>query len=147
MDHQHVLRKAVFQKFLPQWLYCSGKHGRVASSRLLGAIMLGLCVSLQCGCLTSSLWNKLEAGAAGEEGGFYQHALLHLGFERNEDNVSFYWDNKGSGSIVPIPLTLHYHGGGVLPLSRWNENFSTEIISDVLVWKWHWDEGLDPDGI
>ena len=34
MDHQHVLRKAVFlKKFLPQWLHCSGKQGRVASGR------------------------------------------------------------------------------------------------------------------
>ena len=32
MDHQHVLRQAVFfWKFLPQWLHCSGKQGRVAS--------------------------------------------------------------------------------------------------------------------
>ena len=33
MDHQHVLRQAVFclKKFLPQWLHCSCKQGRVAS--------------------------------------------------------------------------------------------------------------------
>ena len=31
MDHQHVLRQAVFYKFLPQWLHCSGKQGRVVS--------------------------------------------------------------------------------------------------------------------
>ena len=38
MDHKHVLRQAVyFKKFLPQWLYCSGKQGRVASSRRSGA--------------------------------------------------------------------------------------------------------------
>ena len=73
--------------------------------------------------------------------------ILHLGFERDEDNVPFYWDNKGSGSIVPIPLTLYYHGGGVLSLSRRNENFSTETIFHVLVWKWNWDEGLDSCGI
>ena len=29
MDHQHVLRQAIFlKKFLPQWLHCSGKQGR-----------------------------------------------------------------------------------------------------------------------
>ena len=35
MDHQHVLRQAGFflKKFLPQWLHCSGKQGRVASGR------------------------------------------------------------------------------------------------------------------
>ena len=33
MDHQHVLRQAVFYKFLPQWLHSSGKQGRVASGR------------------------------------------------------------------------------------------------------------------
>ena len=33
-DHQHVLRQAVFfKKFLPQWLHCFGKQGRVASGR------------------------------------------------------------------------------------------------------------------
>ena len=63
----------------------------------------------------------------------YSVFVFVLGFERDEDNVSFYWDNKGPGSIVPIPLTLYYHGGGVLPLSQWNENFSTETISNVLV--------------
>ena len=74
-------------------------------------------------------------------------ARRNLGFERDEDNVLFYWDNTGPGSIVPIPLTLYYHGGGVLPLSRSNENFSTKTISHVLVWKWLWDEGLYPGGI
>ena len=29
-----------------------------------------------------------------------------LGFEWDDDNVSFYWDNKGPGSIVPIPISL-----------------------------------------
>ena len=28
-----VLRPAVFFKYLPQWLHCSGKQGRVASGR------------------------------------------------------------------------------------------------------------------
>ena len=36
--------------------------------------------------------------------------ISEIGFERDEDNVAFYWDNKGPGSIVPIPLTLYYHG-------------------------------------
>ena len=49
-------------------------------------------------------------------------ASLEVGVEGDEDNVVFYWDNKGPGSIVPIPLTLYYHGGSVLPLSQWNEN-------------------------
>ena len=65
MDYQHVLRQAVFlKKFLPQWLHCSGKQERVASGRWSGAsgnprkfMMLGLCVFLQYGCLTSS-WSK-----------------------------------------------------------------------------------------
>ena len=69
------------------------------------------------------------------------------GFERDEDNVSFCWDNKGPGSIVPIPITLYYHGGGLLPLSRSKENFSTGTICHVLVWKWLWDKGLDHGGI
>ena len=34
MDHQHVLRKLDFlEKFLTQWLHCSGKQGKVASGR------------------------------------------------------------------------------------------------------------------
>ena len=34
MDHQHELREPFFlKKFLPQWLHCSGKQGRVASGR------------------------------------------------------------------------------------------------------------------
>ena len=33
MDQQHVLRQAVFVKFLPQWLHCSGKLVKVASGR------------------------------------------------------------------------------------------------------------------
>ena len=35
MDYQHVLRPAVFflYNFLPQWLHCFGKQGRVASGR------------------------------------------------------------------------------------------------------------------
>ena len=34
MDHQDVLMQDVFlNKFLPQWLHCSGKQGRVASGR------------------------------------------------------------------------------------------------------------------
>ena len=34
MDHQHVLRQAVFLKeVLATWLHCSGKQGRVASGR------------------------------------------------------------------------------------------------------------------
>jgi hypothetical protein len=35
MDHQHVLRQAVFflKKFLPQWLHCFGKQGRVVSGK------------------------------------------------------------------------------------------------------------------
>ena len=38
MDHQHVLRQAVFlKKFMPQWLHCSGKQGRGASGRWSGA--------------------------------------------------------------------------------------------------------------
>ena len=38
MDHQHVLRQAVFfLKFLQQWLHCSGNQGRVVSGRCAGA--------------------------------------------------------------------------------------------------------------
>ena len=33
MDHQHVLRQAVFFKFLSQGLHCSGKQERVTSGR------------------------------------------------------------------------------------------------------------------
>ena len=33
MDYQHVLRQAFLYKFLPHWLHCSGKQGRVASGR------------------------------------------------------------------------------------------------------------------
>ena len=37
MDHQMCLDRLFFKKFLPQWLHCSGKQGRVASGRLSGA--------------------------------------------------------------------------------------------------------------
>ena len=33
MDHQHVLRQAVFLEVLVKVLHCSGKQGRVASGR------------------------------------------------------------------------------------------------------------------
>ena len=65
MDHQNVLRQAFLLKFLPQWLHCSCKQGRVAGGRWSGTsggpryfIMLGLCLCLQCGCSTSSWWKE-----------------------------------------------------------------------------------------
>ena len=49
---------------------------------------------------------------------FCKHDGKDSGFERDEDNVSFYQDDTGPGLIIPIPLSSYYHGWGVLPLSR-----------------------------
>ena len=64
------------------------------------------------GDMFCNYWRKLM-----KKGGIL--CKYFVGFERDEDNVSFYWDNKGQGSIVPIPLTSYSHGGGFSPLSIW----------------------------
>ena len=86
MDHQHVLRQAVFlNKFLPQGLHFSGKQGMVASGRWSELHGFGsLCISkvwfLNFFLVKRTLKQELqvkEASGKRDREEFDQHALLH----------------------------------------------------------------------